>query len=422
MVRLRKPRTRKHGGMWERIWSRTGGAKQHTPVCCKPRRLMLDQLEERTLLSVTAGGVSDQLVNQALMNVTNANATLAAKSVASDNNGDFVVVWTQNDGVYDANGNQVIDSSTQSAMIDDNVYARYYTQAMQRIDLPVGATSFQLQYNGNEIQELTISGGSAPYSSTTNFNNNITGSFTLLYWDPAAGIYRTTGAIQFDETATLAQNAGAIQSALNNLGRSSNVAALKDVTVQAVDADHYMIDFGAGSGGNYQTALIGDINGSGGTTTLSGFYPAVTAAITRTPGATITIPVSNSPSLTAAQNWAQTAQNIEYAFQQTSSDVLTAPIFFPSSLELEETLGNDLGPYYDPTSAEIASPAVSVTAERHGVRHYFYGRRGLSRAAAHVGRGGFRARHPVHSQQSVASAFGHVCGQHGEGQHGPHQF
>ena len=30
----------------------------------------------------------------------------AGKSVATDNNGDFVVAWQQNDGVYDASGMQ----------------------------------------------------------------------------------------------------------------------------------------------------------------------------------------------------------------------------------------------------------------------------------------------------------------------------
>ena len=50
-------------------------------------------------------------------------------------------------------------------MTDANIYARYYTDAMQRIDLPAGATSFQLQYNGNEIQKLSVSSSIAPYTS-----------------------------------------------------------------------------------------------------------------------------------------------------------------------------------------------------------------------------------------------------------------
>ncbi len=88
-------------------------------------------------MSVAPGGVSDTLVNQVLLNVPSggtsvvsnngavvlqgsSGAALAGKSVATDNNGDFVVVWSQNDGVYDANGNAVIDSSTNTTMTDDN--------------------------------------------------------------------------------------------------------------------------------------------------------------------------------------------------------------------------------------------------------------------------------------------------------------
>ncbi len=136
MSRLPKPKARNQGGAWERIWSRMVGTGRRTPLCCKPRRLMLDQLEERTLLSVAPGGVSDTLVNQSLLTVPgtatsqvgntgiilaeSGGAALAGKSVATDNNGDFVVVWSQDDGVYDANGKAVIDSSTTTAMTDDN--------------------------------------------------------------------------------------------------------------------------------------------------------------------------------------------------------------------------------------------------------------------------------------------------------------
>ena len=63
---------------------------------------------------------------------------LAGKSVATDNNGDFVVVWQQNDPVG------VTDPTTGQPMTDANIYARYYTDAVQRIDLPTGVSSFAL--------------------------------------------------------------------------------------------------------------------------------------------------------------------------------------------------------------------------------------------------------------------------------------
>ena len=222
-----------------------GGQEAAAPVCYKPRRLVLDQLEERTLLSVTAGGTTDQLINQALLNYPSQTATavdpststdvmLAGKSVATDNNGDFVVVWSQDDG----------GSGSAS---DDNVYARYYTQAIHASICRSATTSFQLQYDGNEIQELTISGGTAPYASATSSSNDITGMFTLTF----AG--HSTAAIQFSEIYnTSAENANNIQSALVALGNSAGIAALQDVTVQGVDADHYLIYFGNNSAGLIQ--------------------------------------------------------------------------------------------------------------------------------------------------------------------------
>ena len=64
MSRLQKPTARHLGGAWGRMWNRVLGSERRKPAARKPRRLILDQLEERTLLSVSAGGVTDQLINQ----------------------------------------------------------------------------------------------------------------------------------------------------------------------------------------------------------------------------------------------------------------------------------------------------------------------------------------------------------------------
>ena len=188
MSRLRKPKARNQGGAWERIWSRMTGTPRRRSAVCKPRRLVLDQLEERTLLSISPGGTTDQLINQGLLNIPSitptqvnstgfATAMVAGKSVATDNNGDFVITWSQNDQVYDSSGHLVY-ASNGYPMTDDNVYARYYTQEMQRIDVPVGTTGFNLQYNGNEVQELTFSAGTPPYGGTL---NPIAGRFQLSF-------------------------------------------------------------------------------------------------------------------------------------------------------------------------------------------------------------------------------------------------
>ena len=46
---------------WERIWECLAGSPRRKPVGRKPRRLTLDQLEERTLLSVSPVQVTDTL-------------------------------------------------------------------------------------------------------------------------------------------------------------------------------------------------------------------------------------------------------------------------------------------------------------------------------------------------------------------------
>ena len=61
-------------------------------------------------------------------------AALAGKSLASNNNGDFVVVWSSDD--------------SGGLVTDVNVYARYYTLAQQRVSLPENLDSFSLQYDG----------------------------------------------------------------------------------------------------------------------------------------------------------------------------------------------------------------------------------------------------------------------------------
>ena len=128
--------------------------------------------------------------------------------------------------------------------------------------------------------------------------------------------------------------------------------ALADVTVDASDADTFLINFGAASGG-LPYGLLGV-----GNTSLSGFLPAVNVTMVREPGTTVVIPVSQTdPSVTAA--------NIEYAFQQPSvtaaavtgyptgaTNFNIAPIVFSP---------DTLHPYGTPDTMRTALPAVSVT-------------------------------------------------------------
>ena len=193
MSKLLGSKSRKAGSTWERIWDQVFGGPRRQPKGRKPRRLTIDALEQRMLLSLTpiapvgtlaAAGIGDTLVNQ----VTSYNqAMLAGKSVAMDDNGDFVVTWARTDAVLDANGNYVTDVANGGLLTDSNIYARYFTNAVERIDLPYDpvtglptAKTIALQYNGNEIQQLTISAGSAPYVGRT----SVSGTFDLTYYDP----------------------------------------------------------------------------------------------------------------------------------------------------------------------------------------------------------------------------------------------
>ena len=85
----------------------------------KPRRLMIDALEERTLLSVSPASIESKLLTT--------GSSISSMHMAEDAKGDFVVVWQQNDTYTNTNGNTVTDS---------NIYAEYLTNEVQRVTLP----------------------------------------------------------------------------------------------------------------------------------------------------------------------------------------------------------------------------------------------------------------------------------------------
>ena len=60
----------------------------------KTRRLLVDPLEERTLLSVSPADWAATQINQSVIDYLPGNGTIAGQSIAVDNDGDFVVVWT----------------------------------------------------------------------------------------------------------------------------------------------------------------------------------------------------------------------------------------------------------------------------------------------------------------------------------------
>ncbi|MCE5303777.1 MAG: hypothetical protein LLF97_11820 [Planctomycetaceae bacterium] len=333
MSQLKTSKKRTFGNAWERIWDSLTGGSRPSNQERKPRRLAIDPLEERQLLSVTANSADDVLLTQI---ATAGQDSVSGKAVAADNNGDYVVVWSRNDGVIDSSG-VVIDPDTGVAMTDYNVYARYLTQAVQRVDLGQGTTSFNLQYNGNAVQQLTLSSGSV---------TAIVGDFDLVYTDTSGLSYSAT-VTGYDQSRSLSANVAAIQNALNSL-YTSGVTDLEGVNVIGVDSLNYQICYSDAAkasflSGGQPTLIVGNTNFS------TGYLVSATITTLRQPGTTLNIVVSSDPTLTAEQNMAQTAQNIEYAFSQaTSTTYTTAPIID--------------GPSKTVSTTRIALPGVSVTA------------------------------------------------------------
>jgi len=169
MSLFRLPTTRKFGDAWERIWGRLTGGSPSATVGLKPRRLMLDPLEERALLSITADALTLQI------ETTSDSVSTGTQSVASDADGDTVVVWTQTDQLYDAD--RSADAGYSVYVSDQNVYAQYLTQNVQEITLAAGTSSFYLIYGGSTITQRLSFSSTTPVGNTG--ASNISGSVTL---------------------------------------------------------------------------------------------------------------------------------------------------------------------------------------------------------------------------------------------------
>ena len=137
----------------------------------KMKKLFIDQLEERQMLSLTVATTENLLVDTSWQDIRG--------DVAVDSNeaGDVVVAWTAADRL--ANPDYVAGDPTSSPYLTDqngayvedlNVYARYLTDEVQIITIPeelvpgaktsdgttVQAGSFELIYNAYETQRFSI--------------------------------------------------------------------------------------------------------------------------------------------------------------------------------------------------------------------------------------------------------------------------
>lgn len=347
-----------------RIRERLGSGSRLDSKHQKIRHLALDPLEERQLLSVTPADYDDIRVNQTVsedqlafvgINQYGTSGWDTAQSMAMDDDGDFVVTWTRYDQVADAQGQPVLDPVTGEIMRDANIYARYFTDDVQRITFPEELTvnnvdgeygQFSIKYGGNEVQKLNISATYEPTYSSSGFGfgyqENISGGITLGFDVNGSGNIGPgeTATIFFDETNLLAATANEIQTALQGLG-----GAMADVTVQPVSPTEYEIHFGDFSLGEDQPLITVEA-----TNFVTGFLPAVQVETLREP--TVLGPIFVSP-----DNPYLTATSIEETFRLTTRDYDMAPYEFPS---WQDVTALGLGPYLRPDTLRYGVPSVNV--------------------------------------------------------------
>ncbi len=315
----------------------------------KPRHLAIDPLEERTLLSLVPADWEDILVNQttgAPQSTTRLDTTwgadLVSQAMAADNDGDFVVVWTRYDTVLDPVTGQPLLDANGNVQTEANIYARYFTDEVQRITLPQGVLTdqdpnafgrFSLVYGSPGAQKITIR---ASYEPSAFFQQNIQGVIVLSYLPPGSGGVPQTQTWFYDETQPLADLAQTLQAQIQNFG-----GLLADATVQAINPHEFIINYGNAAAGQNPKIAIQDF-------TLTGFLPSVQVSTVREPITIANIPVSpTSPALTA--------QAIEQYFWQTQQTIGIGPIEMPPPDRIPPE-----GPYSQPQIFTTALPLVTV--------------------------------------------------------------
>lgn len=264
------------------------------------RRLQIDNLEQRQLLSLTTLDYnSNTVVAQQGDSLSISGA--AARTIASDHDGNFVAVYQRQEAYKDLMTGALVTNQA-GATNDSNIYARYFTDQVERITLPNsiienGTGQFSLVFGGNEgtVQRLTITSGTEPFTGT---KAPVTGTFCLSYngTSTAPIVFNASTAIS---RATSATN---IQVALRAI--SDAQPDLVGVTVEARDSENYLIHFS-----NPDVLNIPLLQAATGATfQLGGFYPGVVASYEKQPFVV-------GPIFVDAANPAHTATLIENAFQ-----------------------------------------------------------------------------------------------------------
>ncbi len=277
MSLLRKPKSKRVGSLLSRLCDSLFCAERGRRSDLKSRRLLIDQLEERALLSVTMNNVDQVMINQ----VTNSFG-VTAQSVASDHNGDFVVVYTRTDPVLNADGTQATDPASGALLSGTNVYARYFTNEVQRIVLPASVldadptnsshtAKFSLEYGGNEIQQINFSQSPATALDGAFSVGPISGTFSMWLDVNGDGVQdpdEVTALINFDETNILTpQWSSPTTSALDDATTTIKVQSVAglpgfDFPYSISIGNEHMLVTGVDAANNELTV----VRGAGGTT------------------------------------------------------------------------------------------------------------------------------------------------------------
>ncbi|HYW79162.1 MAG TPA: hypothetical protein VE890_06265, partial [Thermoguttaceae bacterium] len=281
------------------------------------------------------------------LQLTSDQMTTAGHSLAVDNDGDFVVTWTGYDEFIDENGETVVDA---------NIYARFFTDEVQRITLPhdiavdhddlegtVG--KFDLEYNTSEIQQISITAGIGPFVEPLSVPNLITGSFSLAVDVNGDGEIHAGEAanVRFDES-DLIGNQRRLRDAIRSI-KVNGERAFPEVTVRAINPRDYTIDFGQPGVDQPQLRVLpGTVNFE------TAFLPAVEIFTLRE---TFTVPGIR---VSTEDPW-QTAAAIESFFREINT-VSLGPVDFPPPDRIDPT--STEAPYSSPWWMQSYAPQVSV--------------------------------------------------------------
>ena len=397
-------------------FSRKGRARgTHT----KHRRLLLDPLEQRQLLSVSAGDMTDIAVTEPLtvqqmawhdytgsktysytyVNPADTSESLVvtrslyatklglattntSQSTAVDDDGDFVVTYERDDQIgrlgLNANGSivgitvefstsggapivhgtaqygSIVNPDTGNTVVDTNIYARYFTDEVQRITLPSSLQSygtFQLRTSDKVVQKLTLSAGYQPFSG----QSGVSGSFWLVYNEgdssgaPSTGEYAKVEG--YSSSQSMEANAQAIQNAIDAIVGLSD----KHAVVKAINSQEFQIEYDAEATGAQPLLEVNPstLGGELANVNLNGFCAA--ALMT-----TVSQPVTSYQILVSPNDPYATAASIEAAFGGTGGYTYIAPTDFPTPDRVNPTGPTASGPYQQPLSVWTTAPKISV--------------------------------------------------------------